>query len=68
MPVNVVDAIAAANAVIVSGCLREIEASGQTDGARAPRANNAAPSSTPTSVATCSLWSTVRGCAAAARR
>ena len=74
MPVNVVDAITAANAVIRSGHRRQSDASGPTNGARAPIANNAAPiannaalSSMPVSVATCSPSSTVRGCAAAAR-
>jgi hypothetical protein len=67
MPVNVVDAITAANAVIGSGHLRQLEESKSANGAQAPIANNAAPSSTPASVATCSSSSTVRGCAAAAR-
>ena len=43
MPVNVVDAITAANAVIRSGHLREIDSSGPTNFAQAPIANNAAP-------------------------
>ena len=61
-------AITAANAVIEREHLLEFDRSRPSRGARAPRANNASPSSATASVATCSSSSTVRGCAAAARR
>jgi hypothetical protein len=68
MPVTLVYAITAVNAVIESEHLLGFGRPGRSSGARALQADNASPSSTPASVAMCSSSSTVRGYAAAARR